>query len=91
MHDRNRDGTKRVALKADKEDYWDLVSTHITGVLLNCIGPFEQILRPGDYEFELMASGGDRPVATKIVKLRVHKDNTISLEVRDGRLTSSVI
>lgn len=88
MHDRNPNGTKRVALKSDKEDHWDLISAHISGVRLTCIGSFEQILPPGDYVFELMASGGDRPPITKIVKLQVHKDNTVTLTVHDGQLST---
>lgn len=33
MHDRNSEGTKRIAVKADKEAWWDLVSIHPEGGL----------------------------------------------------------
>lgn len=99
MHDRDRiSGTKRVSLKTDKEEYWDLISAepappHPRGVVyLNCLpsfvgGTFE--IPPGDYEFELMATGGERPPQTKIVTLRVDENYTVArLDIRDGKLSS---
>lgn len=99
MHDRDRSsGTKRVALKANKEEYWDLISSvpappHPRGVVyLNCLPSFaggSLELRPGDYEFELMATGGERPPKTKIVTLKVDDNYAVTqLDIRDGRLSS---
>lgn len=99
MHERDRiNGTKRIALKTGKEEYWDLISTqpsppHPRGVVyLNCLpsfagGNFEII--PGDYEFELMATGGERPPQTKIVTLKIDNNYAVScLDIRAGRLSS---
>jgi hypothetical protein len=96
MHDRDLvSGTKRVALPADREKYCDLISWFsgepygIPAVLLNCIPALGTIQIPtGDYEFEVMATGGNRPKATKIINLTVAADGAATLAVRDGRLSS---
>jgi len=75
MHDRRREGTKRVRLKAQKPEAWDVISTSQTGVHLNHIAPVGAIdFRDGVHEFELMATGGDRPPATKIARLEVNEN-----------------
>jgi hypothetical protein len=84
-------GTKRVKLSADKEDYWDLVATHGGVPHLTCIAALGNIpLSVGDYEFELIASGVGI-VTTKIVTLKVNKDNSLKVGIRDGRLSRSII
>jgi hypothetical protein len=99
MHERDPiNGTKRVALKTDKEEYWDLISTqpappHPRGVVyLNCLPSFaggSLEIPPGDYEFELMATGGERPPQTKIVTLKVDNNYAVTcLDIRAGRLSS---
>jgi hypothetical protein len=97
MHDRDhKSGTKRVALKATREKFWDLACVFDAPpqgrctVLLTCIPALGVIeLIPGDYEFELMATGGDRPEATKIVALKVGDNYRIDImDIRDGRLSS---
>jgi len=103
MHDRDTaSGTKRVAVKAGREKHWDLVCAKKAAgyrdrnrVYLTCIaalagGSIE--LPPGDYEFELMATGGQRPDATKVVNLSIAEDYTIArLSLRDGRLSETFI
>jgi hypothetical protein len=97
MHERDHvSGTKRVAVKTDKEEYWDLISVqsappHPRGVVyLNCLPSFaggSLEITPGDYEFELMATGGERPPQTKIVSFKVDNNYTVArLYIRDGRL-----
>lgn len=91
--DSKRGGTKRVALKPFKEDAWDVVSTHPNdGVILSTISALGLIIiPPGKYEFELMASGGNNPPATRIATLEVRADNSLSFDIREGRLSELLI
>jgi hypothetical protein len=98
MHDRDTiSGTKRVKLHAKKENYWDLITkfeaeameSRRPVVALNCIPALGKIdLEPGYYEFELMATGDNNPEATKIVRLTIRNDGSVTLDLRDGRLSS---
>lgn len=92
-HDRNERGTKRVALTAFKPEFWDVVSTPHWGIMLSNIPPLGDIrFMPGNYEFELMASGGDSPPTTAIVNMEINSEYEISrFEVRDGRLSDLFI
>ncbi len=91
--DDKRGGTRRVALKAFKEDAWDVISMHPEeGVVLNAISLHGLILIPsGKYQFELMASGGNNPPATKIANLDVRADNSVVFQVCEGRLSERLI
>jgi len=93
MGERNARGTRRVGLKPFKAHAWDFISTFSDGeVVLNHLPRSQQIMFPvGVYEFELMASGGDRPPATKIVTLEVREDKTVDFGIRDGRLSRPLI
>jgi len=93
MSERNASGTRRVGLKPFKEHAWDFISVFSGGeIILNHLPRAEQIVFPvGAYEFELMASGGDRPPATKIVMLEVREDKTVHFDTRDGRLSRPLI
>jgi hypothetical protein len=88
-HDRQEQGTKRVALKPFKTEAWDVVSDHSPhGVALTCIKalglmPFDD----GLHEFELMATGGDSFPATKIVNMEVRDGRLVRFDVNDGRLS----
>ena len=94
MHDRDRSsGTKRVTLKPDKEEFWDLISVHLAPpssravVVLNCLPSFaggSLEIPPGNYVFELMATSPERPPQTKIVSLQVGSENTVTrLDIRE--------
>lgn len=90
--DSKRGGTKRVALKPFKEDAWDVFSAHPSGVVLNTIAALGFIiLSPGKYKFELMATGGDNPPATKIAILEIHADNSVVFNIREGKLSEQLI
>lgn len=96
MNDRDTEsGTKRIGLKARREKHWDLVCFHeaprqgrnlVYLTFIPALGGVE--LPPGEYQFELMATGGDRPDATSIVTITVAEDHTIAaLTVSPGRLS----
>lgn len=93
-HERDsKSGTKRVALKPFKEDAWDVFTVHPEeGVVLDAIAAHGLIkLPPRRYEFELMASGGSNPPATKIANLDVRADNSVVFDIREGRLSEQLI
>jgi len=90
--------TKRVALKASKEMFWDLIcifefpqGSDLVHLTYTPASLSELEFRPGEYVFELMATGGERPGVTKIVNLTVDTNHKVtSLELRDGRLSSPI-
>jgi hypothetical protein len=88
MHDRDPRGTKRVNLQPFKEKHWDVISEEFSPsrqrVILNCLLPAGGIELPfGNYEFELMISGGKNPPATKTAVITVFKDRNVSFDVKD--------
>lgn len=91
-NDRNKQGTKRVALTVFKPEFWNVVSTPHWGIVLDVIPPLGEIkFFPGSYEFELMASGGESPPVTKIVNMEVDEDYTVRFKVSDGRLSEDFL
>jgi len=88
MHDRNAQGTRRVKMRANEFEYWDLLSVSENGeVFLNHIESIQgRRLAPGMHEFELVLSGGERPSATQIVSLVVSDDGISEIALCDGRL-----
>ena len=88
MHDRNTNGTRRVKMRANELEYWDLLSVSENGeVFLNHIASIQgRRLAPGRHEFELVLSGGERPSATQIVSLVVSDRDVSEITLRDGRL-----
>ena len=94
-HDQSEKGIKRVALTAFKPEYWNVLSTPHWGIVLNSI-PIHAYgdirFFGGAYEFELMASGGDAPPATRIVRVEIsEKCEVVRFEVGDGRLSETFI
>ena len=90
MHDRRSEGTKRVRVKAQKPEAWDVISVDKDAVYLNHIEPIGiLIFEPDVYEFELMATGGDKPPSTKVAHLEVGERGAIKFGIRDGRLSGS--
>jgi hypothetical protein len=82
MHDRRPEGTKRVRLKAEKPEAWDVICIADDAVLLNHIAPVGVVeFGPGIHEFELMATGGDRPPKTKTVRLEVKEDHSATFDL----------
>jgi hypothetical protein len=97
MNDRDKtSGTKRVHMRGGKWYYWDLISVFSAEVMqhgeasaafdfIPALGSIKAI--PGFYEFELMASGENSSLTTKIAKVTIRNNGNVGISLTEGRLS----
>jgi hypothetical protein len=76
----------RVEMAPDEPEYWDVAQKHsqMDHALLTHIKPqLGYDLPAGEQQFEIIASGRDGPVTTKIVMLKIDNEKKLHLELRD--------